>query len=169
MKLLNGSELAGFIKERQARDVRRLKAQKIIPKLAIVQVKDDPEHLDSLVALALVQDHALKDTESGHVTMELIDVLRLRRVQAGKGIRVDGLQLYDPGRAFGIQHHFVASAAEPKPWHPKLLAVPDGQPCILQIAPPPAMDAMPVVEDTELLGGLGELRDAEVTFDQFLI
>ena len=42
MKLLNGSELAGFIKERQAKDVRRLRASKISPKLAIVQVKDDP-------------------------------------------------------------------------------------------------------------------------------
>ena len=42
MKLLNGSELAGFIKERQAKDVRRLQASKITPKLAIVQVKDDP-------------------------------------------------------------------------------------------------------------------------------
>lgn len=42
MKLLNGSELAGFIKERQAKDVSRLRAVKISPKLAIVQVKDDP-------------------------------------------------------------------------------------------------------------------------------
>lgn len=42
MKLLDGKELAGFIKERQAKDVRRLAASKIFPKLAIVQVKDDP-------------------------------------------------------------------------------------------------------------------------------
>ena len=42
MKLLDGKELAGFIKERQAKDVRRLRATKIFPKLAIVQVKDDP-------------------------------------------------------------------------------------------------------------------------------
>lgn len=42
MKLLDGKELAGFIKQRQAKDVRRLKASKITPKLAIVQVKDDP-------------------------------------------------------------------------------------------------------------------------------
>ena len=42
MKLLDGKELAGFIKERQAKDVRRLHASKISPKLAIVQVKDDP-------------------------------------------------------------------------------------------------------------------------------
>ena len=42
MKLLNGSELAGFIKERHAHQVRSLRASKIYPKLAIVQAKDDP-------------------------------------------------------------------------------------------------------------------------------
>ena len=42
MKLLNGSELAGFIKERHAHQVRALRAQKIFPKLAIVQAKPDP-------------------------------------------------------------------------------------------------------------------------------
>ncbi len=43
MKILNGSELAGYIKERQAREVRSLiQAKGIKPKLAIVQVKDDP-------------------------------------------------------------------------------------------------------------------------------
>jgi methylenetetrahydrofolate dehydrogenase (NADP+)/methenyltetrahydrofolate cyclohydrolase len=49
-KLLNGSDLAGFIKERHARQVRSLRAQKIIPKLAIVQVKDDPA-IDVYVSL----------------------------------------------------------------------------------------------------------------------
>src|ERR1700722_8865448 len=43
MKLLNGQELAGFIKQRQAHEVRALlQAHQISPKLAIVQVKDDP-------------------------------------------------------------------------------------------------------------------------------
>jgi methylenetetrahydrofolate dehydrogenase (NADP+)/methenyltetrahydrofolate cyclohydrolase len=43
VKVLNGSELAGFIKERQAKAVRGLiQASKIQPKLAIVQTKDDP-------------------------------------------------------------------------------------------------------------------------------
>jgi methylenetetrahydrofolate dehydrogenase (NADP+)/methenyltetrahydrofolate cyclohydrolase len=42
MKLLNGAELAGFIKERHAHQVRQLRAGKIYPKLAIIQVKDDP-------------------------------------------------------------------------------------------------------------------------------
>ncbi|HSX44191.1 MAG TPA: bifunctional 5,10-methylenetetrahydrofolate dehydrogenase/5,10-methenyltetrahydrofolate cyclohydrolase [Candidatus Saccharimonadales bacterium] len=43
MKILNGSELAGFIKERQAKAVRGLRqAQDVVPRLAIVQCKDDP-------------------------------------------------------------------------------------------------------------------------------
>jgi len=43
MKILNGSELAGFIKERQARQVRGLRqAERVVPRLAIVQTTDDP-------------------------------------------------------------------------------------------------------------------------------
>lgn len=42
MKLLNGADIAGYIKERHARQVGQLKAVGVIPKLAIVQVKDDP-------------------------------------------------------------------------------------------------------------------------------
>lgn len=43
MKLLNGSELASYIKARQAKQVRALiQAHRIQPKLAIIQVKDDP-------------------------------------------------------------------------------------------------------------------------------
>ncbi len=43
MKLLNGLELAGFIKERQAHAVRALRqAHKVSPKLVIIQTLDDP-------------------------------------------------------------------------------------------------------------------------------
>lgn len=43
MRSLNGRELADFIKERQARQVRALRqADHVIPKLAIVQTSDDP-------------------------------------------------------------------------------------------------------------------------------
>ncbi|MBX4190777.1 bifunctional 5,10-methylenetetrahydrofolate dehydrogenase/5,10-methenyltetrahydrofolate cyclohydrolase [Candidatus Saccharibacteria bacterium] len=42
MKILNGAEIAGFIKERHAKQVRALRADKIFPKLAIVQTKNDP-------------------------------------------------------------------------------------------------------------------------------
>ncbi len=43
MKILNGSDLADFIKERQAKQVRNLRQQwKIAPRLAIVSTTDDP-------------------------------------------------------------------------------------------------------------------------------
>lgn len=43
MRSLNGRELAGYIKERQAKQVRRLRQEnRIIPKLAIVVTVDDP-------------------------------------------------------------------------------------------------------------------------------
>lgn len=41
MKLLNGLELVGFIKERQAHDVRVLRQKGTIPKLAIIRTNDD--------------------------------------------------------------------------------------------------------------------------------
>ncbi len=51
MKLLNGKELAGFIKERQAHEVRSLRqAMGVVPKLAIVQCIDDPV-IDTYVRL----------------------------------------------------------------------------------------------------------------------
>jgi len=43
MKSLNGAELAGYIKERQAKDVRRLRQSKgIEPRLAIIRTNPDP-------------------------------------------------------------------------------------------------------------------------------
>lgn len=42
MKELNGRELAGYVKERQARQVRQLRAKKIFPKLAIFYDNDSP-------------------------------------------------------------------------------------------------------------------------------
>lgn len=42
MKELNGRELAGYVKERQARQVRQLRARKIFPKLAIFYDNDSP-------------------------------------------------------------------------------------------------------------------------------
>lgn len=43
MKILDGQELAGFIKERQAKQVRGLRqAYKVFPRLAIIRTSDDP-------------------------------------------------------------------------------------------------------------------------------
>ena len=42
MKLLNGRELASYIKERQAKDMRRLANSSVAPKLAIIKTVDNP-------------------------------------------------------------------------------------------------------------------------------
>lgn len=42
MKLLNGAELAGYMKENQAHQVRTLRAQKVQPKLVIIRDNDSP-------------------------------------------------------------------------------------------------------------------------------
>ncbi len=42
MKELNGRELAGYVKERQAKQVRQLRARKIFPKLVIFYDNDSP-------------------------------------------------------------------------------------------------------------------------------
>lgn len=71
MKLLNGSELAGYIKQRHAQQVGALRSSKVFPKLAIVQVKDDPV-INTYVRLKKqygsdigieVDDHKLKQND----------------------------------------------------------------------------------------------------------
>lgn len=42
MKILSGSEIAGYMKENQAQQVRSLRARKIIPKLIILRDNDSP-------------------------------------------------------------------------------------------------------------------------------
>lgn len=42
MKILDGKELAGFVKERQAAEVRSLQAQGVSPKLVIIRDSDNP-------------------------------------------------------------------------------------------------------------------------------
>ena len=43
MKILNGSELVGYIKERQARQVRALRQSwRVLPRLAIIRTGDNP-------------------------------------------------------------------------------------------------------------------------------
>ena len=42
MKILDGKELAGFVKERQAKEVRSMQAQGVSPKLVIIRDSDNP-------------------------------------------------------------------------------------------------------------------------------
>jgi methylenetetrahydrofolate dehydrogenase (NADP+) / methenyltetrahydrofolate cyclohydrolase len=75
MKLLNGSELASYIKERQARQVRALRqAWQVLPRLAIVQTVDNPV-IDTYVRLKkrygediLIDVEAYKLTEPEAIT-----------------------------------------------------------------------------------------------------
>jgi methylenetetrahydrofolate dehydrogenase (NADP+)/methenyltetrahydrofolate cyclohydrolase len=79
-KILNGAELAGFIKERQARAVRGLRqAQGIVPKLAIVQTNHDPV-IDTYVRLKKrygtdilidVDDHVVAQAEVSKLIAKL--------------------------------------------------------------------------------------------------
>jgi methylenetetrahydrofolate dehydrogenase (NADP+)/methenyltetrahydrofolate cyclohydrolase len=67
MKELNGRELAGYIKERQARQVRQLRAKKIFPKLAIFYDNDSP---------VIAKYMSLKQTygEDIHIDVEVIKI-----------------------------------------------------------------------------------------------
>ena len=77
-KILNGSDLAGYIKERQARDVRRLnQAKSISPKLAIVLTKDDPV-IDTYIRLKMQygKDIGVEVIGVNDVNSELTNVAR---------------------------------------------------------------------------------------------
>lgn len=71
MKSLNGRELADFIKERQARQVRALRqADHVIPKLAIVQTSDSPV-IDTYVRMKQQYgEDILVEVESHHPSNE---------------------------------------------------------------------------------------------------
>lgn len=80
MKLLNGRELAEFIKERQAHEVRVLRqAHGVVPKLAIVQCIDDPV-INTYVRLKKnygadiqveVEHHKVEQTEIANLLQKL--------------------------------------------------------------------------------------------------
>ncbi len=104
MKLLNGKELADFIKLRQAQQARALiQAHDITPKLAIVQVKQDPV-IDTYVRLKKrygadidieVESHHPKQEEAPQV------IQRLNEDDSVHGIIVQ-LPLADPSETDAI-------------------------------------------------------------------
>ena len=98
MKILNGAELADFIKERQARQVRALRqASHVYPKLAIVQTSNDPvigsyvglKHRYAADVLVDVELHKIPQAE----LFETID--KLNSDEAIHGIIIQ-LPLADP-------------------------------------------------------------------------
>lgn len=82
MKYLSGAEFVGYIKERQAKQVRGLRqAYRVVPKLAIVQTTDDPV-IDTYVRLKQrygedilidVQQYKVAQSEA----LELVDQLNV--------------------------------------------------------------------------------------------
>ena len=83
MKLLNGSDIALFVKERQAKQVRNLRQQwKVIPRLAVVQTIDNPV-IDTYVRLKgryaedILVEFELHKVSSGEV-LATIDTLNGR-------------------------------------------------------------------------------------------
>lgn len=77
MKLLNGSELASYIKERQARQVRALRqADGIVPKLAIIKTTDDPVIETYVRMKCSYGEDILVETAVHHVTSgELLETI----------------------------------------------------------------------------------------------
>ncbi len=98
MKLLDGTEIAGYIKERQAKQVRTLRqAHHVFPKLAIVQTIDDPV-IDTYVRLKTRYGaDILVDVEIHKITQqELIETItRLNDDPSIHGVIVQ-LPLADP-------------------------------------------------------------------------
>lgn len=78
MKLLNGTELAAYIKERQAKQVRALRqAENIFPRLAIVQTTDDPVIATYVRMKQRYGDDILIDVDVHKVASdELFDTIR---------------------------------------------------------------------------------------------
>jgi methylenetetrahydrofolate dehydrogenase (NADP+)/methenyltetrahydrofolate cyclohydrolase len=110
MKLLNGTDLASYIKQRHVQQVQALAADGIVPKLAIVQVKDDPV-INTYVRLkndyggdigAEVEIHKVKQAEAG----ELLN--KLSNDKSVHGIIVQ-LPLEDPS-----QTDEIVNLVEPK-------------------------------------------------------
>jgi methylenetetrahydrofolate dehydrogenase (NADP+)/methenyltetrahydrofolate cyclohydrolase len=93
MKLLNGGELAGYIKERQAKAVRALiQAHGVHPKLAIIQTKDDPV-IDTYVRMKKRYGADLQvEVEAYKITQEKIAKL-LQKLNEDKSVHGIIIQL----------------------------------------------------------------------------
>ncbi|MEO5499781.1 MAG: bifunctional 5,10-methylenetetrahydrofolate dehydrogenase/5,10-methenyltetrahydrofolate cyclohydrolase [Candidatus Saccharimonadales bacterium] len=100
MKLLNGAELADYIEERQAKQVRALRqASAVFPKLAIIQTSDDPV-IDMYVRLkSKYGEEILVDVETHRVDEDQAHEL-IKKLNADDTIHgiIVQLPLGDPSR-----------------------------------------------------------------------
>ena len=108
MKELNGRELAGFVKERQAQVVRSLREQGIVPKLVIIRDSDNPV-IVKYVELkkrygqdigAEVEDVFVRDDEAKNInsTTSVMDAVRAANADTSVSGIIVQLPLKDPAR-----------------------------------------------------------------------
>lgn len=108
MKELNGRELAGFVKERQARVVRSLRGQGIVPKLVIIRDSDNPV-IVKYVELkkrygqdigAEVEDVFVRDDEAKNINSatSVMDAVRAANADTSVSGIIVQLPLRDPAR-----------------------------------------------------------------------
>lgn len=93
MKILNGAEIAGYMKENQAHQVRSLKARKVQPKLVIIRDSDNP---------VITKYVELKQQYGEDIGIEVEDWLREDVVtaieEANSDVRVHGVIVQLPLR-----------------------------------------------------------------------
>lgn len=137
MKILNGAELAGYIKENQAQTVRRLAAQGIQPKLAILRNNRIPviekyvalkqaygndigviveDWLRDDLAAAITEANGVSNVHGLIVQLPLKDPTQTQQLvsQISRQKDVDGLAT--PIVDDGVQHYFVSATATAINW-----------------------------------------------------
>lgn len=110
MKLLNGRELAGFIKERQAHQVRGLRhANGIVPKLAIIRTNPDPV-VDSYMKLKQGYGEDILVTVDVHTIEQSEAVTRLQALNADDSVHgiIVQIPLPDPSQTTEILNAVAA-------------------------------------------------------------
>lgn len=86
MKILNGRDLADFIKERQAHEVRSLRqAKKVSPKLAIIRTNPDPV-VDSYMALKQGYGHDILIDVEVHTIEQIAALDRIKELNNDKSV-----------------------------------------------------------------------------------
>lgn len=85
-KILNGLELAGFIKERQAKQVRALRqAEAIVPKLAIIRTNPDPV-VDSYMKLKQTYGNDILIEVAVHTIAQAEALARIKELNADDSV-----------------------------------------------------------------------------------
>jgi methylenetetrahydrofolate dehydrogenase (NADP+)/methenyltetrahydrofolate cyclohydrolase len=111
MKLLNGRELSGFIKERQAHQVRALRqANGVAPKLAIIRTNPDPV-VDSYMKLKQEYGADILIDVDVHTIEQSEAVARIQQLNADPSVHgiIVQIPLPDPSQTSEILNSVAAS------------------------------------------------------------